>query len=67
MDKARERCFSYLQVTAYLPPRNRAHDFHRVLGDTAGMLIILKEYLQERCKTGMIMEGIELLARLVRL
>ncbi|KEZ42270.1 hypothetical protein SAPIO_CDS6129 [Scedosporium apiospermum] len=65
LEDAEAECSQYLQVAASLPPRFHKEQFNDILGRTTGLLIVLIQFLRSQCQTGMIVESIELLARLV--
>lgn len=67
LEEAEVECSRYLQVAASLPALfQKERRLQDVLGRTTGLVVVLIRFLRGQCQTGMIMESIELLARLVR-
>lgn len=63
-DMAEIACHRYLSTVTML--QGHFSDIQApILGQTAGVLVVVLEILKARCETGMIEESIELLARLV--
>ncbi|KAF2793241.1 hypothetical protein K505DRAFT_325596 [Melanomma pulvis-pyrius CBS 109.77] len=66
LEEAEVECLRYLQVATSLPARfQKEHQIRYALGRTTGLVVVLIRFLRDQCQTGMIMESIEVLARLV--